>query len=292
MNDDSGVSLLVTGDLDLAEEWKLVLLSQGLSPRIHWSSEGLVLSVPATEVDRARAGLSAYQRENAAKAEPSSAPAEMPGALAASAAAGLLIPFFFSITVKWLPNVPWFERGSADAYRILHGELWRTVTALTLHADVAHAVSNAFAAALFFGGVFSVLGPGLGFALVLAAGVIGNFANALMRGAPHLSLGASTMVFGALGLLGGLSVARHRQRASGRRRAWLPIFAALALLGILGTAGERVDVWAHLLGLLAGGVLGLAAAPLARHPPGDRAQWTWGGAATALVIYCWLLALG
>jgi rhomboid protease GluP len=99
------------------------------------------------------------------------------------------------------------------------------------------------------------------------------------------------MVFGALGLLGGLSVARYRQRRSGRRRAWLPVFAALALLGMLGTAGERVDVWAHLLGLLAGGVLGVAAAPLARHPLSDRGQWNWGGGAMALIVYCWILAL-
>lgn len=292
MNDDPGILLLVTGDLDLAEEWKLVLLSQGLSPQLEWSRDGLVLSVPAAEAEKARAGLAAYQRENAAKAESPAARGEMPGAVAAGAAAGLLIPFFFSITVKWLPGLPWFERGSADAERILHGEFWRAVTALTLHADVGHAVSNGFAAALFFGAVSSVVGPGVGFALTLGAGTIGNLSNAMLRGWPHISIGASTMVFGALGILGGLSVARQRRSASGRRRAWVPIFAALALLGILGTAGERVDVWAHLLGLLAGGVLGVVAAPLARHPAGERAQWTWGGSAMALVIYCWLLALG
>jgi rhomboid protease GluP len=181
MNDPSKTPLLVTVDLDLAEEWKLVLLSQGLTPSLHWSDGGLVLSVPTAELERARAGLSLYQRENTVKLAPPDIPVEAPGALAGSAAAGLLIPFFFSVTVKWLPDLPWFERGSADAQRILGGELWRTVTALTLHADVAHAVSNGFAAALFFGGVFSILGPGLGFALALAAGITGNLANALIR---------------------------------------------------------------------------------------------------------------
>ena len=184
----------------------------------------------------------------------------------------------------------WFERGSADAYRILQGELWRTVTALTLHADVAHAVSNAFAAALFFGAVFSMLGTGLGFALVLLAGAGGNLANALLQGAPHVSLGASTAVFAALGLLGGLSAARQRRRAVGRRRVWLPLFAALALLGMLGTGGVRVDIWAHLLGLLVGGVLGIVIAALAPHPPAPRIQWICGCGAVGVLVYCWILA--
>lgn len=292
MNDVSEVPLLVTADLDLAEEWKLVLLSQGFSPKIHWSSEGLVLSVPAPEAERARTGLSAYQRENANAEEAPSEVAKMPGALAGCAAVGLLIPFFYSITVKWLPDLPWLERGSADAYRILDGELWRTVTALTLHADVAHALSNAFAAALFLGALFSVVGPGVGLALALGAGAAGNFANALFRGWPHVSLGASTMVFGALGLLTGLGVMRRRQRASGRKGAWLPVLAASALLGMLGTSGERVDIWAHFLGLLAGGAMGIAAAPLAHNPPTEGAQWCWAGGAAGAIAYCWALALG
>lgn len=291
MNDSPEIPLLVTVDLHLAEEWKLVLLSQGLSPSLRWSVDGLVLSVPAAELDSARAGLSAYERENSPRVETVPAPVFSQSALVGSAIAGLLIPLFFSVTVKWLPEVSWFERGSADAYRILQGELWRTVTALTLHADVAHAVSNAFAAALFFGAVFSMLGTGLGFALVLLAGAGGNLANAWLQGWPHVSLGASTAVFGALGLLGGLSVAGHRRRAVGRRRAWLPIFAALALLGMLGTGGERVDVWAHLLGLLVGGVLGIVIAALAPHPPGPRIQWIWGSGAVGMLVYCWILAL-
>lgn len=291
MNDGSEISLLVTADLDLAEEWKLVLLSQGLSPSLRWSVDGLVLSVPVAELDRARDGLSAYQRENSPAVEPIPAPAVSESAMAAGAIVGLLIPLFFSVTLKWLQEVSWFERGNADAYRILQGEFWRTVTALTLHADVAHAVSNAFAAALFFGAVFSMLGTGLGFALVLLAGAGGNLANAWLQGAPHVSLGTSTAVFGALGLLGGLSVARQRRRAVGRRSVWLSLFAALALLGMLGTGGERVDIWAHFLGLLVGGVLGIVIAELAPHPPGPRIQWIWGSGTVGMLVYCWSLAL-
>jgi membrane associated rhomboid family serine protease len=152
-------------------------------------------------------------------------------------------------------------------------------------------VSNAVAAAVFLGAVSTVLGAGLGSALVLLAGAGGNLANAYFHGSPHVSIGASTSVFGAIGLLGALGMARRRRRALSRRRAWLPVAAALALLAMLGTEGQRVDVWAHLFGLLAGSALGTLVAFVAPRAPGSRIQWACGGAGVASLIYCWVLAL-
>jgi membrane associated rhomboid family serine protease len=211
--------------------------------------------------------------------------------LAGSIISGIFILLMFWVTTAWLPAVAWIERGGADADRILHGELWRTVTALTLHADVVHAVSNAAAAALFLGMVSSLLGLGPGCALVLLAGAGGNLANAVLQGSPHVSIGASTAVFGAVGLLSGLTMATHRRKPSSRRRAWLPIAAALALLGMLGSGGARVDIWAHLCGLSVGAVLGIAVGRAAPRPPGLRAQWLFGSAAVGVMFCSWMLAL-
>ena len=152
-------------------------------------------------------------------------------------------------------------------------------------------ISILVAAAVFFGMVSSLLGLGIGSVLILAAGAGGNLANAFLQGSPHVSIGASTAVFGAVGLIGGLSMAKRRRSASGRRRAWLPIAAALALLGMLGTGGARVDVWAHLCGLLVGAILGIAAAYITPRPPASAIQWAGGSAAVGLLIYCWTLAL-
>jgi len=143
---------------------------------------------------------------------------------------------------------------------------------------------------LFLGAVSSVLGIGLGAALMLMAGAGGNLANAFLHGSAHESVGASTSIFGAVGLLGGVAVVR-RGRISSKRRAWLPIAAALALLGMLGTGGERVDIWAHFLGLLVGGVLGILIALTTPRPPGRATQWACGGVAAAVLIYCWIIAL-
>jgi len=273
----------------LAEEWELALVAQGLSPSLSRTRDGFVLSVPEEEVERALVGLSAYERENPREPRERDEPAEPPNLVAGASIAGILLLFFF-ITV-WQPTVQWFDRGSADADRILRGELWRTVTALSLHANLAHALSNAIGITVFLGALSSILGPGLSSALVLLAGAGGNLANALIHGSSHVSIGASTSVFGAVGMLGGLGLARRGRRKVPRRRAWVPVAAALALLAMLGSGGESVDVLAHLFGFLFGGVLGLIFAFVAPSPPGRLVQWGCGSAAFAVLISCWLLAL-
>ena len=290
LTEGSEISVRVTRDPKLAQDWELVLIAQGLSPNVRRTQDGFLLCVPREEVEKALAGLSAYERENAPKQREVDEPIGSVGMMAGFAVAGMLLAFYF-VTVLSSPTLPWFERGSADADRILHGELWRTVTALTLHADVVHAVSNAFAAALFFGAVAGTLGPGLACALVLVAGAGGNLVNALLHGSSHISIGASTAIFGAVGILGSIGMARQWRATLGRRRAWVPIAAALALLAMLGTEGENVDVLAHLFGFLLGAVLGILVAFVIRVPRAGGAQWACGSAALSVIVYCWAVAL-
>ena len=288
---------MVTRQRKLVEEWALVLTAEGLSPSVRSGPEGFVLGAPIDEAERAADILSAYEsekrdrellREQESRREPEPVAAgSVRAGLAVSAA--LLVFFFF--TGPRNATVIWFERGSADAERILLGELWRTVTALTLHADVAHVLANALFGALFLSAVCGALGAGVGCALVLLSGAGGNLVNALFQSSHHVSVGASTAVFGAVGLLSGLGVARRRRQRSLRRHAWVPIGAGLAILAMLGTTGARVDLWAHLFGLLVGGVLGIPVGFALRRPPGPLAQWIFGGAALVAVLYCWGLAL-
>jgi len=290
MNQDWQILLLGTSERQLAEEWELVLLAQGLSPSLRRTADGFALSVPREQLATALASLSAYERENPRQR------AERIDAIETArwvvgAAVGLSLLLFYSITVQWLPELSWFARGGADAEKILQGEFWRTVTALTLHGDVAHVLSNAIALALFLSAVSSMTGAGLGGALVLLAGAGGNFANAVWHGSPHISVGASTAVFGAVGLLASLSLKRRRGRALNRWRDWLPVAAALALLAMLGSSGERVDIWAHLLGLLVGGLLGMLVAWLTPRPPEFFIQWVCGTATVASILICWIVAL-
>jgi membrane associated rhomboid family serine protease len=282
---------LTTRQRKHADEWALVLISDGLSPKVRRELESFVLSVPLDEAERAADVISAYERENRERASKPQReiPAKSDAVAGLTVSAALLL--FFFLTGPRNPAVIWFERGSADAEQILTGELWRTVTALTLHADLGHVLANALFGALFLSAVCGSLGAGVGCALALLSGAGGNLLNAIFHGSQHASVGASTAVFGAVGLLSGLAVARRWRHQSRGRPWWVPIGAGLALLAMLGTTGERVDLWAHLFGLLVGGALGIPAGFAMPHPPKTAVQWLCGSIAFAMLFYCWGLAL-
>jgi membrane associated rhomboid family serine protease len=172
-------------------------------------------------------------------------------------------------------------RGSADAARMLQGEWWRAATALTLHADLAHAAANAVAMGIFLGAVARRLGPALATWSALAAGVAGNVLTALAVRGGHVSIGASTAVFGALGTLSALQVPR--------RGAWVTLGVGVALLGLLGT-GERADLAAHLLGFAVGVTEGLAVRRMA-PPRRSLRQPALALLAVAPIALAWVRAL-
>lgn len=64
MSQSSEISVRVTREHRLAEEWELVLVAEGLTPSVRRTREGIILSVPEKEVERALAALAAYERES------------------------------------------------------------------------------------------------------------------------------------------------------------------------------------------------------------------------------------
>jgi membrane associated rhomboid family serine protease len=277
----------------LAEEWALVLAAEGLAPSIRHGAAGFAVCVPSAEQSAAASALAAYERENV-HAQAGDPPSDQPlrdSHLIVAAAASFAMLAFFATTGPRNAGVDWFAAGSADAARILDGELWRTLTALCLHADLGHVVANALFGGLFLAAVCSGFGPGLALALTLLAGSTGNLANALFQGPEHVSVGASTAVFGAVGLLAGRALALRLRRGGRRLHLWVPIAAGLALIAMLGT-GERTDVWAHLFGFVAGCLLGVAASLACPRAPRSPVQWALGGGSAGVVLYGWKLALG
>lgn len=189
--------------------------------------------------------------------------------------------FTFHLPVPPFPGSAseWPALFGLDVYRAraLH-EWWRAVTALTLHSDNAHLLSNLGFGLFFFIPLCRRAGLGLGVALAVLAGVFGNVGNALTREAHVLSIGFSTALFGAVGVLcalTGADIFRHQRRfapmraaASGMaftfaRRLFVPLAAGMALLGFLGGGGEaRTDYAAHIWGFCCGLVVTLAALPV------------------------------
>jgi len=196
----------------------------------------------------------------------------------------------------------WTARGVADSHAILQGQWWRALTALTLHGDLGHLVANLGVGVIFAGALLRFLGVGWTWLGIVLSGVIGNLLNAWgHRGDAHASIGASTAVFGGLGMLVGLQLHAairnrwtHREPSRARFRDTLfPIGAGLALLAYLGTGTEtgRVDVMAHLLGMISGAGIGLflAWSQLPRRT-GGAMQKLLAAVAMLLPILGWALA--
>lgn len=253
--------------------------------------DGWTVAVAPADVATALDALDAYDRENserAERAERAAAPPSRPLTLTGVYVALLLIALF-AFSGPRAGRSAWFERGSADAARIVAGEWWRAATALTLHADAPHLLSNAVAAALLVSLVCQALGHGVGLWLVLLAGVVGNLAAAFAQRGPHISVGASTAIFGALGILAALRVTSPERVRLGARRPWVILAATLVLLVVFGV-GPDVDVLGHLFGLLAGLGVGLLGAVLVRRPLPALGQWLLVLAAVGALAGAWRLA--
>jgi len=285
-----------------ARDWALVLQSMSIWHATQRSVHGWFLLVRDQDYARASASIDRYEIENRDWPPPRTRERPRFPRSPIGPIAFLALAAFFMITGPASSGGRWFQRGAAVADLVVSSEPWRAVTALTLHADSLHVMGNVISGAIFASAVHRRLGPGGGSLAIVAAGVAGNLANALWHHASgsgdHTSIGASTAVFGAVGILAVTQMLLDGQteRAPGAPRPWLqlaaPLVGGLALLGALG-ASPRADLGAHLFGFVAGGVLGLAAAlPLRRGwRPRMWVQSLFAALAAALILIPWQLAM-
>jgi rhomboid protease GluP len=291
MEDLAGTTVRVTPDRHRIDEWATVLAAGGIPHRLRSRLDGWALIVAARDADAARETLDAYDSENrpeTTRAHRTSV-APLRGAAGVGVAVGLALIGFFAVTGPRATRSAWFERGGAHAERIVAGEWWRTVTALTLHVDAPHVAGNAAASAVLVGAVSYQFGPGLGLWLVLLAGIGGNAVTVIAHRAHYDSVGASTAMFSAIGILAASQIMARGEFPVARKR-WMVVAASLALLALLG-ASPDADLLAHLFGLLVGGGLGLIAARIRRWPLRPLTQWALAVAALAFVVGAWLRAV-
>ena len=211
----------------------------------------------------------------------------------------LLISFFlysFQLYVQATDNdIHWIEYGNSSASDILRGEWWRSVTALTLHADMIHVISNIILLSITAYSLCSEIGIGMGWFLILLSGASGNLLNALAHLSEHKSIGSSTAVFGAIGILAGLQFPEKFKLS--RFKGWIPLAGAIGLLAFFGT-GENTDLASHFFGFLSGILIGVIAFFLKSQYNNNNLKS--GKALTqiipavlsiTLILYCWFKAL-
>lgn len=243
----------------------LVVLAMGVPCWLMPAGSGFSLAVEEPDAEAAREQLRRYESES--RGWPPPDPDRLRPVHPASRAARFtaLLWALAEVAAFWGESRSggrWLRAGELDPAAVFRRhQWWRAFTALFLHADAGHLLSNLAAGYFAFCGVLAEFGVQRGWALIALTAFAGNLAAAGAHLGPNtLSLGASTAVFAALGLLCG-----HAARAAVRlRRAprslLLPLGAGIALLALYGggSADVPVDLAAHLFGFAAGAAAGAA----------------------------------
>jgi len=192
----------------------------------------------------------------------------------------------------WLSaEAPGFkEAGIMNNLGFAHGEWWRIFTAEWLHADLGHLSANLVTGVLFLGLAMGLYGTGPGLLLALLAGAGGNLVGLLALPTQRLSLGASGLVMGALGLLAAQSISSSSDRGTPRKWMFSGLAAGCFLFILLGLA-PSTDVPAHLGGFLWGIILGFAASCFPWLAKNAKANLGCGLGFALLTVLPWLAAL-
>jgi membrane associated rhomboid family serine protease len=286
--------ILDTNQEETANAWVLVLSAVQIPHQIFHKDHTWQLFVPAGRELRAIHELECYFAENRdwpPKRPPPNhdfTPLIQPPTLLLI---GALI-LFYSVTGAWSKESVWFAQGAGNADDILRkGEWWRLLTALTLHADTVHLLSNCLIGGWLVHSFCLLTGTGLGLSSLLLTAGCGNLLNVLLHQSEYQFVGFSTAVFAVIGMLAILSH-RGRRKFTGSH-ILLPIMAGAALLAALGSSGEHTDLGAHFFGLLCGLLSGylLSQEPLQRLRHSFFFQSLCLSLFISLLIGSWELAL-
>ncbi len=136
-----------------------------------------------------------------------------------------------------------------------------------------------------------LVGPGIAWFGIIAASGAANLLNTFLLASTHRSIGASTAVFAALGLVSGF-VWRAKLMAQDKWPYRLgPIVGGVALLAYTGTGDANTDIGAHLMGFACGFVAGVLLTLTSIYLPRRELQLTGGIATLLIVIVSWVVAL-
>ena len=278
---------------DECMELQLVLHSTGISAEAKHEDGGWVLTVPAYELARSTAEIDAYLQENTVSSRKSSIafPGYGGGAIAVATYAFVILVIATWDAVSAF-DMDWQSAGAMEAGKVAGGQWWRCVTALTLHVDAGHLIAN-----LVFGVLFGliagrILGGGVAGLGMVLAGALGNLVNAMLRAPTHSSIGASTAVFAALGMIVFHAIGSGWTDRQTMMKRWSPLIGGLVLFAYTGIGSERTDVVAHATGFSAGMLLGWIGCQAPPHWLASKnVQVSAGCAAIALIAIAWIVGL-
>ena len=279
------------GPLQRVMELSLVLASQNIQAMVVPTADRDLaeLRVADKDEDAALEQLRAYHRENRHRRWQHTLPGHtvLFDAQSLTWAALVMVCYFFQTHGV----VPFRAQGVFDSEWVRTGEIWRAVTALFLHADLGHLISNLTTGIVFLGIAMAEYGTGSALLASTAAGAFANLAALLFRTTPYHGLGASGMVLAALGLIA-VRTFRIGDWARSRELTMARGLLASLFLFILHGFNPASDVLVHGLGFGFGIILGLALQPVAESRA-RQASWDRIGKAVFLILFAgsWYAAL-
>ena len=247
--------LILDGLDDLQrDQMSLVLSAVGIEHETLRSDEGWEIWVESKLQLAALRALDSYLEENQKSDHPKFAPLNYGWSISAAIVVVMLALFFALLNLSGHQQKA-IQFWGASAHLILGGQVDRCLTALFLHANLGHLLGNMLGLMIFGGAAALTWGAAPAWLWIVLSASLGNLVNAILYQSGHMSIGASTAVFSAIGLLSIRAFyLRYNDRRS-RMRAWLPLAAGLALFAMIGSS-QNADVTAHLFGLLAGMAIG------------------------------------
>jgi len=237
-----------------ALEWMAVISSLGGDYFTEYTEGSWIIFVPVEQYSFFDRQIAEYESERAIfekNQESCSCHTKVEHDTSYSALHVSLILFFIHlISGPSGMNGPLINVGLLSIREVFNGEWWRPITALTLHGDIGHLLSNCMFLIVFIPHICYRLGATITWMLILASGIAGNITTCFFYDSPHRSLGASTSVFAALGILAGLAViVKLRERQT--KLAYKAFIAGVAMLAITGLNPDT-DILAHIFGFFYG----------------------------------------
>ena len=186
---------------DQANTYGLVLVSSGLKYSVKQAAGGWEIWVAESSHQKALNLITEYIRDNEYEAETDKPSISQHKKTHTGLWASVLL--LVCHIISNLANTPdmCIKSYGSSAYDILNGEVYRTVTSLMLHSGYVHLAGNIAGIAIFGSFVCNLTGLGVGWLMILLTGIIGNLVNAALFEYGHISIGASTSIFGAVGIL-------------------------------------------------------------------------------------------
>lgn len=290
MDSEASVDIVVSAERNECNELALVLAAQSIPSQVRWDGRSWRLSVPGAAVSYARLEIEAYRTETKLTGAPTPGVEAYgkpwPGIVIYAA----LITALSLMAADMVFGIDWVEAGRMDGGGVRAGDWWRPVTALFLHADASHLLGNVLFGGFFAFSVARYFGSGLGWLTIVASAAVANFGNGMFQGIEHRSIGASTAVFAALGIVSAYLWRRGFPSQASPRERMAPVVAGLGLLAFTGTGGINTDLGAHLLGFVAGFGAGFAFAIVGVSRT-RRFQAAAGATTLALVVAAWAAAI-